>query len=83
MEINDKDGWVYDPDAKLAEVRQKIVCPICGHYSHRTRACRGGMGDYCGCQYDSQEETVVLTDEQLSQGTFNCPVCGRDTPHHH
>jgi hypothetical protein len=71
------------PDDMQAPQPERVDCPVCGHYAHQTRTCKGGMGDYCDCQYDSQEGKLVLTDEQLSQGTFNCPVCGLGTPHHH
>jgi hypothetical protein len=47
--LDDKDGWVYDPDKKLREIREKMK----------------------------------TQDDELSKGTFTCPICGYDKPHHH
>lgn len=51
-----------DPEASLAAEdtattgRPRVDCPVCGHFSHRKNACRGGMGDYCDCPADDREQ---------------------------
>jgi hypothetical protein len=37
---------------------ERIDCPVCGHFAHRKNACMGGMGDYCDCPCDMEQERL-------------------------